>query len=147
MAVPPQVTFMTQTARVTLVGSTATNIVTYHFEVVEENGENRRWLCGPSLFGPRTPTVVTEIHVIPARWREVAGVLQKTGMDCRDGRNSKRLTFSICVRSMKCGKVLPGFRYAAFVFLFFSARNFAHRNFVAFEIFARAAADNTRFLT
>ena len=48
---------------------------------------------------------------------------------------------------MKCGKVLPGFRYAAFVFLFFSALNFAHRNFVAFEIFALAAADNTRFLT
>ncbi len=63
------------------------------------------------------------------------------------GRYSKRLTFSICVRSMKCGKVLPGCRYAAFAFLFFSALNFAHRNFVAFEIFALAAADNTRFLT
>jgi hypothetical protein len=35
---------------------------------------------------------------------------------------------------------------AAFAFLFFSARNFAHRAFVALEIFARAAADITRFL-
>ena len=99
MAVPPQVTFMTQTARVTLVGSTATNIVTYHFEVVEENGENRRWLCGPSLFGPRTPTFVREIHVTPARWKKVAGILQKTGMDCRDGRNTKR-TDPLNVRSV-----------------------------------------------
>src|SRR6266478_350736 len=48
---------------------------------------------------------------------------------------------------MKCGNVLPGFRYAAFAFLFFSARNLAHRNFVAFEILALAAADITRFLT
>jgi hypothetical protein len=31
--------------------------------------------------------------------------------------------------------------------LFFSALNFAHRAFVAFEIFALAAADITRFLT
>jgi hypothetical protein len=31
--------------------------------------------------------------------------------------------------------------------LFFSARNFAHRAFVAFEILALAAADITRFLT
>ena len=38
-------------------------------------------------------------------------------------------------------------RQAAFAFLFFSARNFAHRNFVAFEILALPAADNTRFLT
>jgi hypothetical protein len=30
-------------------------------------------------------------------------------------------------------KVLPGFRYAAFAFLFFSALNFAHRNFVALK--------------
>ena len=36
---------------------------------------------------------------------------------------------------------------AAFAFLFFSALNFAHRAFVAFEIFALAAADITRFLT
>jgi hypothetical protein len=48
---------------------------------------------------------------------------------------------------MKCGNVLPGFRYAVFAFLFFSARNLAHRNFVAFEILALAAADITRFLT
>jgi hypothetical protein len=34
-----------------------------------------------------------------------------------------------------------------FAFLFFSALNFAHRAFVAFEIFALAAADITRFLT
>jgi hypothetical protein len=34
-----------------------------------------------------------------------------------------------------------------YLFLFFSARNFAHRAFVAFEIFALAAADITRFLT
>jgi hypothetical protein len=31
--------------------------------------------------------------------------------------------------------------------LFFSALNFAHRTFVAFEVFALAAADITRFLT
>jgi hypothetical protein len=38
--------------------------------------------------------------------------------------------------------------HAAFVlFFFFSALNFAHRNFVAFEIFALAAADITCFLT
>src|SRR6266436_1933333 len=37
--------------------------------------------------------------------------------------------------------------HAAFVFLFFSALNFAHRAFVAFPIFALAAADITRFLT
>jgi hypothetical protein len=36
--------------------------------------------------------------------------------------------------------------HAAFALLFFSARNFAHRAFVALEIFARAAADTTRFL-
>src|SRR5260370_40217082 len=35
----------------------------------------------------------------------------------------------------------------AFAFLFFSARNLAHRAFVAFEIFAFAAADSTRFFT
>src|SRR5713226_1287297 len=34
-----------------------------------------------------------------------------------------------------------------YFFLFFSALNFAHRAFVAFEIFALAAADITRFLT
>jgi hypothetical protein len=34
---------------------------------------------------------------------------------------------------------MPGFRYAAFAFLLFSARNLAHRNFVALEIFAHAA--------
>jgi hypothetical protein len=38
------------------------------------------------------------------------------------------------------------FGHPVFVFLFFSARNLAHRNFVAFEIFALAAADITRFL-
>jgi hypothetical protein len=37
--------------------------------------------------------------------------------------------------------------HAVFVFLFFSARNFAHRAFDAFEIFALAAADITCFLT
>jgi len=45
---------------------------------------------------------------------------------------------------LKCGKVLPGFRYANFAFLFFSALNFAHRNFVAFEIFALAAASSAQ---
>src|SRR6266700_2192826 len=34
-----------------------------------------------------------------------------------------------------------------YLFLFFSALNFAHRAFVAFEILAFAAADITRFLT
>jgi len=38
-------------------------------------------------------------------------------------------------------------RFYVFPFLLFSALNFAHRAFVAFEIFALAAADNTRFLT
>src|SRR5258705_1147195 len=37
--------------------------------------------------------------------------------------------------------------HAVFVFLFFSARDFAHRAFDAFEIFALAAADITCFLT
>ena len=37
--------------------------------------------------------------------------------------------------------------HAAFVFLFFSALNFAHRAFAAFEIFALAAADITCFFT
>jgi hypothetical protein len=37
--------------------------------------------------------------------------------------------------------------FYVFPFLFFSARNFAHRAFVAFEIFALAAADITCFLT
>jgi len=32
-------------------------------------------------------------------------------------------------------------------YFFACARNLAHRAFVAFEIFALAAADNTRFLT
>jgi hypothetical protein len=66
--------------------------------------EDHRWLSDSSLHGPRTPTIVGEIHVIPARWKKITDVLQKTGMDCRDGRNSKRLTFSICVRSTKCEK-------------------------------------------
>jgi len=35
----------------------------------------------------------------------------------------------------------------AFPFLLFSALNFAHRAFDAFEIFALATADITRFLT
>ena len=48
---------------------------------------------------------------------------------------------------MKCWKRSAGFRYAAFAFLLFSARNLAHRNFDAFEILALAAADMTRFLT
>src|SRR5205809_7746360 len=47
----------------------------------------------------RTPTFVREIHVTPARWKKVAGVLQKTGMDCRDGRNTKR-TDPLNVRSV-----------------------------------------------
>ena|SRR5882724_1147775 len=51
------------------------------------------------------------------------------------------------LRGAYVGKTLSGFRQAAFVFLFFSALNFTHHNFVAFEIFALAAADNTRFLT
>ncbi len=93
-----------------LVRSMAENIVSYHLEgscrrnwycADEFRLEDHRWLCEPSLHGPRTPTVVREIHVTPARWKKAAGVLQKTGMDCRDGRNSKRLTFSISVRSMK----------------------------------------------
>jgi hypothetical protein len=46
----------------------------------------------------------------------------------------------------KSGTLRAG-RHAAFAFLFFSARNFAHRAFVAFEIFALAAADITLFLT
>jgi hypothetical protein len=83
-----------------LVSSIAENILTFHLEVVEETGiapmspgrlEDHRWLCGPSLFGPRTPTIVGEIHLTPARWKKVSGVLQKTRMDCRDGRNPKRL--------------------------------------------------------
>jgi hypothetical protein len=36
---------------------------------------------------------------------------------------------------------LSRFRYAAFAFLPYSARNLAHRAFVAFEILALAAAD------
>src|SRR5882724_9706317 len=44
------------------------------------------------------------------------------------------------------GRVTLRLRHAAFAFLFFSALYFAQRSFVAFEIFARAAADITRFL-
>jgi hypothetical protein len=86
----------------TLVSSTAKNIVTYYLEVVEEAGiaptsSALRTIAGcvALLYSDLELPIVGKIHVTPARWKSVAGVLQKTGMNCRDGRNSKRLTFSI----------------------------------------------------
>jgi hypothetical protein len=45
---------------------------------------------------------------------------------------------------LRLTKFLPPLHPATF---FFSARNFAHRFFVALPILARAAADRTRFFT
>jgi len=52
--------------------------------------------------------------------------------------------FSFITRSGHTAQAADGDSPATY---FFCARNLAHRAFVAFEIFALAAADNTRFLT
>jgi hypothetical protein len=59
---------------------------------------------------------------------------------CRSIHDEPALSSLIGSRSYSFGAVYP----AAF---FACARNFAHRRFAALEIFALAAADNTRFLT
>src|SRR5882724_3946301 len=98
----------------------------------------------PILYG----AVAYREHLIPQHEAKIASWdFQKRyphPIACPKGAYRRNSSAAGCARSDRYVRL--SMMSAITSYLFACARNFAHRFFAAFEIFAFAAADNTRFL-